>query len=186
MLSTHPDAVYVLGSICSLVLVWSGVSKLVQGPAAFEETLYQQRLMPSMLQRFVAFVLPPFEFTVGLVSLLFLGSRYGRAIFLIVALLFALFAGYLVLILGTGRKVACGCLSGSSHEPTTKYHLIRALILTLVAVIGAVNVASSPPIVVRLVLSLSGIATVTLLTILPTFADLDRRIRAELSQVQSS
>lgn len=180
MLSTHPQAVYVLGSICSLVLLSSGMSKLAAGPDAFEETLYEQRVMPPALQRFVGFMLPPLEFSLGVISLLLLGTRYGQATFIGVALLFALFGGYLIVILGTGRQVACGCLSGSSKEPTTKYHLIRTLLLTLGAVVVALNASSSPPVLVRVILLLSGIAAVSLLMVLPTFVEVNHRITAEI------
>ena len=126
----------------SLLLLTSAVAHL-RRPAALRADLAAHGVLPTRSRSLVVAVLPVAELATGGAGIVALvrGERLPLALVLAAqALLLAAFAGYLTLVLGTGRaRVPCGC--GLPDVPVGPAAVARAAGLAVLAAAAAVALA---------------------------------------------
>ncbi|MGI8406971.1 MAG: MauE/DoxX family redox-associated membrane protein [Actinomycetota bacterium] len=177
-----------LVSAAGVLLIFSGLSKVrADQRARFQELLYQHHLLPPRLQKVVGSFLPLIELLLGLSVLLLVGTDAGRWVTGIAATLYGFLLLYLVALYRGQRGISCGCLSVSaSEEPPNAFHILRAIIFFMFALTGAVNEARLPDISIRLLVFNSSVVAAILLSVLPTFVGVEKRLTQFLQGSEGS
>jgi hypothetical protein len=174
-----------LGLVAAGALVVSGLEHVTFGRERFAEVLYQQRLVSSRFQPLVARAVPLAEMVVGIAAVLALSSPMRMGIFGIAAATYCVYAIYLILVVRSGRRVGCGCLSAATPaiEATSVWHVTRAVVLAAMALTASATPPVSLPWQAAALATLLVPATVLLLAILPSFIEVERQaVRGRLAR----
>ena len=121
------DRIYkILRVLFGLLFIWASWDKILN-PAAFAEVLYNYRVLPDLLIRPAAIILPWLEMGGGI--LLVAGRMTGGSLIILNGLLL-IFGAALGLSLYRGLDINCGCFSlGSKGERVAWQSLVRDFVL---------------------------------------------------------
>ncbi|MCA1576340.1 MAG: DoxX family membrane protein [Acidobacteria bacterium] len=130
----HVLALFATTSI-ALIFIASGGMKLLR-PKQFVGIVRDFQILPDVLTKPVAYLLPYLELCVALFLLL----NVYRDVFLVVAvIMLAAFTFAITINLMRGRvSISCGCF-GSRKQELTWLLVVRNLLLIVVAMIGSIN-----------------------------------------------
>lgn len=185
MLATSPEVTLSFQFLLSFILLLAGIEKLRGTTADFQELLFSHGIIPQPFQKIAASLVPIVEVSLGLGALVVIESPIRSWIMSVITTLFFLYAIYLLLLLRSGKQVSCGCLSASSvNEPATGWHLARAIMLFVLSLACALNLAASPPIGVVIITSLMSLSAALLLSLIPSLLQVEAHVGARLRQAQ--
>ena len=133
----HLDPIFIIASALTIaVLLASAATHKVRAPARFAKQLADYQLLPDVLVRPVARVIPVVELVIAF-ALLVPVSRYWAA--LTAASLIALYAAAIGINLWRGRRdIDCGCAGPDQAQPLRPILLLRNSVLVGVALLASV------------------------------------------------
>jgi len=133
----HLDPIFIIASALTIaVLLASAATHKVRAPARFTKQLADYQLLPDVLVRPVARVIPVVELVIAF-ALLVPVSRYWAA--LTAASLIALYAAAIGINLWRGRRdIDCGCAGPDQAQPLRPVLLLRNSVLVGVALLASV------------------------------------------------
>jgi hypothetical protein len=119
----------------ALIFIASGGMKLFQ-PKQFVGIVRDFQILPDVLTKPVAYLLPYLELSVGLFLLL---NVYSDVFLVIAMIMLAAFTLAITINLMRGRvSISCGCFGSRKHELSWLL-VVRNLLLVVVAMIGLIN-----------------------------------------------
>ena len=133
----HLDPIFIIASALTIaVLLASAATHKVRAPARFAKQLADYQLLPDVLVRPVARVIPVVELVIAF-ALLVPVSRYWAA--LTAASLIALYAAAIGINLWRGRAdIDCGCAGPDQAQPLRPILLLRNSALVALALVASV------------------------------------------------
>ena len=133
----HLDPIFIIASALTIaVLLASAATHKVRAPARFTKQLADYQLLPDVLVRPVARVIPVVELVLAF-ALLVPVCRYWAA--MAAASLIALYAAAIGINLWRGRRdIDCGCAGPDQAQPLRPILLLRNSVLVGVALLASV------------------------------------------------
>ncbi|MGH7729295.1 MAG: MauE/DoxX family redox-associated membrane protein, partial [Vulcanimicrobiaceae bacterium] len=116
------------------LLLVAGAIKLHDGPTSVASSIAAYRILAPALVAPLAIALPLFEIFLGLYLVL---GLFVRAVALVTALEFVVFALAVASLVIRGLPADCGCFGTAVHTPPSWWHVAADLLLALAALVVA-------------------------------------------------